>query len=549
MRIKLVVLLLVGLLLGSPLLAKPKGKRVTVQMSSSERAKVLATATDFLIRHGAPKPADIELSVGMLTRNVVFLNDWPHRLFVVVARDSAAAFLRSPVLGFSMGATRAHDMYDSGIDGLLQYYDTTLTLMRNGTLPPEGKSYFSPRSVKALLQGIKWRQFHLRRQAGVPDGSISGCGPTAVGQLMAFHQYPADWLDWSKAPLAFPAPKGDTAFFAPLVARIGLAVKANYGPKATSSTIDNVYDALVHEFGFSPRLAKYWNMTEQDLFWLIFQDLIQHRPCLLASSSHILLCDGCYEDFFHLNMGWSGNFDGWYRFLTPQRKLGEGSYFFEAILHITAPTPEEQQWDTVYCAEAGQLPTLLSPIQRVNIGRLRVTGFLNGTDIRLLRQMAGCIPTLDGTSWRGALSQLDLSDARIVSDTACYYSMDAARSDFHFLWHGVTYKFAELTHDQWLTIKDVKYLQEGERRLIEVVPDSLYRFEYHTNSDIIGTYMFRGCHTLQHVRLPRTLRSVRYGVFRDCPLLESVTIPDNDAVRSALQNNLPCPVKTYSNGM
>lgn len=547
MRRSLVALLLSLLFFGSTLMAASKGKRVMWKMASDERQSVLLAAREFLVNHGAPNPSDIELSVGMLTRNVVFLNDWPHRIFVVMARDSAAACLQNRVLGFSMGATRAHDMYDSGIDGLIHYYDTTLTLMRGGQLPSETSQsiYSAPRPIKALLQGIKWRQFHIRHQEGVPDGSVSGCGPTAVGQLMAFHHYPQDCLDWTKAPLSFPAPKGDTALFMPLLARIGLSVKANYGPKATSSSVSNVYNALVHDFGFSPRLTIYNDITERDLLRLIYQDLVQHRPCLLASSNHMLLCDGCYQNFFHLNMGWSGNFDGWYRFITPQRTLGRGSYFFDNILHITPPTSDEQLWDTIHCAEAGQLPSLLNSVQRLNIGRLCVTGSLNGSDIRFLRQMAGCILTTDGSSWRGALSHLDLSDAHIVADTACYYSRDAARSGFHFLWHGVTYKFEELTHDQWLTIKDVKSLQEGERTLVEVVPDSAYRFDYHTRAEVIGAYMFRGCQTLQHIRLPRTLRTIRYGAFRECPLLESITLPDNEALLPALKNYSHCRIEKY----
>ena len=73
---------------------------------------------------------------------------------------------------------------------------------------------------------------------------------------------------------------------------------------------------------------------------------------------------------------------------------------------------------TIQLNEAGTLNTFISDTDKYNITKLTISGPLNGTDLRLLRDMAGNNHNRENTS--GKLSVLDLSNAFFVSGGAWY---------------------------------------------------------------------------------------------------------------------------------
>ncbi|MDD4637601.1 MAG: hypothetical protein PHV66_08365, partial [Bacteroidales bacterium] len=76
---------------------------------------------------------------------------------------------------------------------------------------------------------------------------------------------------------------------------------------------------------------------------------------------------------------------------------------------------------TIDVATAGTLPALIAAGEKDLITHLTLTGNLNGTDIRYIREMAGRNMYKKETS--GKLSVLDLSQAKIVSG-GDYYGRD-----------------------------------------------------------------------------------------------------------------------------
>ena len=74
---------------------------------------------------------------------------------------------------------------------------------------------------------------------------------------------------------------------------------------------------------------------------------------------------------------------------------------------------------TINVATAGTLPALIESTKKYQITNLTVTGDLNGTDIRYIREMAG--RDVNGNSTLGELSILDLSGANIVAGGSSYY--------------------------------------------------------------------------------------------------------------------------------
>ena len=73
---------------------------------------------------------------------------------------------------------------------------------------------------------------------------------------------------------------------------------------------------------------------------------------------------------------------------------------------------------TLKLDEAGTLPTKIAVSRKNLITNLKIVGEVNGTDLRLIREMAGC--DYDRKETDGKLSILDLSDAKIVEGGSPY---------------------------------------------------------------------------------------------------------------------------------
>ena len=68
--------------------------------------------------------------------------------------------------------------------------------------------------------------------------------------------------------------------------------------------------------------------------------------------------------------------------------------------------------------EAGTLPDKISANEKNLITNLKIVGKINGTDLKFIREMAGCDYNLNKTD--GKLSILDLSEAKIVAGGDAY---------------------------------------------------------------------------------------------------------------------------------
>ena len=67
---------------------------------------------------------------------------------------------------------------------------------------------------------------------------------------------------------------------------------------------------------------------------------------------------------------------------------------------------------TIKLEKAGTLPNKIGSTKKFQITNLKIIGEINGTDLRMIREMAGKDARGDDTD--GMLSVLDLSDAKIV---------------------------------------------------------------------------------------------------------------------------------------
>ncbi len=78
---------------------------------------------------------------------------------------------------------------------------------------------------------------------------------------------------------------------------------------------------------------------------------------------------------------------------------------------------------TVHVATAGTLPTLISEDEKYNITSIKITGDLNGTDFKFIREMTGVGNMVSDTiqTTKGKLLRLNLSEANIVEGGEAYF--------------------------------------------------------------------------------------------------------------------------------
>ena len=127
---------------------------------------------------------------------------------------------------------------------------------------------------------------------------------------------------------------------------------------------------------------------------------------------------------------------------------------------------------TIKLEKAGTLPDKIGSTKKKQITNLKIIGEINGTDLRMIREMAG--KNARGNDTDGMLSVLDLSDAKIVEGGDYYY---------------IDYPY------------------------------------YSTSNDKIGDYTFYGCSVLTSLTLPSGLTEIGEGAFAACSGLTSLTLP------------------------
>ena len=126
---------------------------------------------------------------------------------------------------------------------------------------------------------------------------------------------------------------------------------------------------------------------------------------------------------------------------------------------------------TIKLDKAGTLPDRIASSKKYKITNLKIVGEINGTDLKFIREMAGC--DFNGKETDGKLSILDLSDAKIVEGGSAYYS---DRDDGFIC----------------------------------------------TSNDKLGDYVFNGCSGLTSLTLPSSVTAIGSRAFNDCSGLTSI---------------------------
>lgn len=332
------------------------------------------------------------------------------------------------------------------------------------------------------------------------DTCVTGCVATAMAQLIYYQRAPehgtgshtlygAGTADFEHTYYRYDKMRDlyynesytpeEADAVAELMSHCGIAVDMDYSPDGSGAMSSSAANALRNYFGYAE--AKFLNRNsygERQWMEILYEELCNNRPVYysgvdydpLDGGGHAFVIDGYDEDgFVSVNWGWNGTENGYFNIAVLNPRTYSFSGQQDMIIGIGG-NPKESISREVKVSTPGTLHQLISGDETTMVTQLKVEGRLNGSDLALLRQMAG--RNVDGTGSRGRLAVLDLSEATIVAGGSAYLN------------------------------------QEG--------------YSYYTEDNELGDYAFHGCRMLRHLIIPKGIVKIGKSAFGFCEKLETL---------------------------
>ncbi|MDY5561627.1 MAG: leucine-rich repeat domain-containing protein [Sodaliphilus sp.] len=180
--------------------------------------------------------------------------------------------------------------------------------------------------------------------------------------------------------------------------------------------------------------------------------------------------------------------------------------------------------------EAGTLSTLIPASEKNAITSLTVSGTLNGTDIRFIREMAGL--DIEGETTDGKLTELNIAGIELTDGGDAYYedawskyytatSYDVSEDNDLYYCTDLSYAFTgtNLTKVVWpATMWEV-----GENALAYC--SDLKEFVLGSETNEIKPHAFSRCSGLEKITLTPKIIYIDEFAFSDCSSLKSIALP------------------------
>lgn len=186
---------------------------------------------------------------------------------------------------------------------------------------------------------------------------------------------------------------------------------------------------------------------------------------------------------------------------------------------------------------AGSLSSLIADSKKNQIKNLRLSGYLNGTDINYIREMAGCDSY--GNSTTGILETLDISQCTIVSGGRSYYlSNQTTNYEIgNYMFYNCNMLVNLMLPDNTTIIRSYAFA-DCRRLSIISIPNSVTSFGANTfQNDIsllripmpteltsIGDKAFYGCNGLSELTITHNVRSIGNRILDGCENITKVNV-------------------------
>ena len=179
---------------------------------------------------------------------------------------------------------------------------------------------------------------------------------------------------------------------------------------------------------------------------------------------------------------------------------------------------------TIKLDKAGTLPNKIGSTRKYQLTNLKIIGEINGTDLRMIREMAG--RDYEGNETSGKLSILDLSEAKIVKGGDYYYYNNKGSNKLYYTseYHLGDCAFINCAELTSITIpSSVTEIDEE----VFAGCSGLTSLPISSSVTKIGKRAFEGCTGLTSVTIPSSVTEIGADAFKGCTGLTSVTIPSS----------------------
>ena len=191
---------------------------------------------------------------------------------------------------------------------------------------------------------------------------------------------------------------------------------------------------------------------------------------------------------------------------------------------------------------AGTLPSLIAENRKYQIKNLRLTAYLNGTDVNFIREMAGSDSY--GNKTVGILETLDISGCTIVSGGRSYYKScytdNCKVSDYMFYNCKVLVNL--MLPDNTTTIEDFAFADCDRLSVVSIPNDvksfgnqsfrndiSLQRMPMPQSLTSIGDMAFMGCTGISDITLPLNVKTIGAGIVKDCHNISQINVESGNS--------------------
>jgi hypothetical protein len=375
--------------------------------------------------------------------------------------------------------------------------------------------YQFPEAIKPLIKTHWGQNFpynvlcpKTEKEDGTLVYNLAGCGSLAMAQMVNYHQYPSispdgqyvyDWsLMFNSYQVGIRSER--LVCVTKLICDCGASAFTEYSEVGSSTNMSAIMGAMKRLFRYTDEMGIYsrddFTTPQRDSLFhqLIFSELQAGRPIIYRGYSsgekggHLFLLDGCKGDKVHVNMGWAGHRDGYYRL----DDLG-GYSKQQWMLVEVADSNYHPAYTDIRLDEAGTLADHLTPDQQLLTRHIRLSGQMNTDDFATLRKMLK----------EGLLRTIDMADADLET------LPDSAFSDCTYLCHFIAPR--RLRHTGNVTFFRCRNLNKI------ILPDGL---------ETVGGMAFCGCNNLLEVRLPSTVRHILGNAYNSCEALLNVILPE-----------------------
>lgn len=404
--------------------------------------------------------------------------------WVIISADDRI----SPVLGYSPTGSFTLDDIPQNIDWWLESVSMSVEFVRNSninvseTVKTEWKSLLSGTgtsqlAIEKVLETANWDQISPYNQNcpivnGEKERADAGCVASAMAIIMRYNKWPGrgkgqiggyvtatsrtyipnflisgHTYDWDDMPLTDAAKRIGWADrqitkVAGLMYDCGVAVKMDYSSQGSSTTNVLVPYAFNKNFSYSDKIIglsrSFYKLDRW--FSIIKNEIDQGRVVYYSGTGngngHAFVCDGYQQtdSMFHVNWGWGGKQNGFYRM---NLKI---PYSFEfpndqfAVIGIAPDTcnfeiTEKQQLE-VYVKDNsyGIQPCHISDLKKGFPVNFR-TGYLGlFSDVRVTKQFKVCLMDQSGETvrqegWYGSIT-FQRYDEYYHSDSTQYTQLD-----------------------------------------------------------------------------------------------------------------------------